>query len=62
MVCYDQIIYDDERVEPLEYLGLKLAVLDSSVRTQVDPATCDAAIAIVDQDGEQYCTAHATCV
>ena len=35
-VCYNQIIYDDQRVEPTEYTGLTLLVKKSTAATVVE--------------------------
>ena len=35
IVCYNQTIYDDMRLEVTEYAGFTLAVRDSSVHTEV---------------------------
>ena len=51
IVCYDQPIYDDMRVEGDEWLGLTLGVDRSSVRTNVRPLYDQAAILIQDNDG-----------
>ena len=50
IVCYNQLIYNDARVEPPEYIGLQLAVRDATVVTQVLPIYSNATILIVDSD------------
>ena len=50
VVCYNQPIYNDARVEPPEYIGLQLTVRDASVVAQVQPMYSNAAILIVDSD------------
>ena len=49
IVCYDQPIYDDMRLEGDEWLGLTLGVDRSSVHTTVQPK---AAILIQDNDSK----------
>ena len=58
IVCYNQIIYDDMRLEMSEYVGLTLAVRDSSVRTEVQPKYDQVDIQIVDNDSELYFGIH----
>ena len=50
IICYNQIIYDDIRLEVSEYAGLTLAVRDSSVITLVRPLYDQVAIQILDDD------------
>ena len=52
VVCYNQIIYDDQSLEPDEYLGLTLGVRMASVVTLVEPMYDQASILILDDDGE----------
>ena len=59
MICYDQPIYDDDCLEPIEYAGLGLSanpedffINPSSVRTEVRPLCDDSVICIVDDDGK----------
>ena len=40
IICYNQTIYDDMRLEVTEYAGLTLAVRDSSVHTEVQQNLC----------------------
>ncbi|CAI8015468.1 hypothetical protein GBAR_LOCUS9583, partial [Geodia barretti] len=49
-VCYSQPIYNDERLEAIEYFGVTLGVLESSSATDVDPMYDLATICIVDDD------------
>ena len=51
-VCYSQPIYNDERLEAIEYFGVTLGVLESSSATDVDPMYDLATICIVDDDGK----------
>ena len=53
LICYDQPIYNDDRLELMEYAGLQLDVREASVdlvlvREQYD----NAAILIVDDDSQ----------
>ena len=72
IICYDQPIYDDDCLEPIEYAGLGLSPNpeDSSVLTVVRPMYDNSVICIVDDDGkcmsssvsmvhcESYCTSQ----
>ena len=49
IICYNQTIYDDIRLEMSEYLGLTLAVND----TYVPPKYSQVAIQILDNDSKQ---------
>ena len=53
LICYNQPIYDDPCLEPNEYVGLTLGVIDedhTTVRTVVEPLYDQASILIVDND------------
>ena len=57
VICYNQLIYEDMRLEPNEYAGLTLGVIDNNnilttVVTIVQPMYDQASILIVDNDGE----------
>ena len=52
IVCYNQSIYDDIRLEDDEWLGLTLSVDRASVGTIVRPMYDQAAIMIQDNDSE----------
>ena len=55
VVCYNQSIYDDLRVELDEYAGLTLGVRENqftTVTTQVTPMYDQASILILDNDSE----------
>ena len=53
VICYNQTIYDDDRVEEDEFFSLTLTVQDrSALITLVDPQLSSAVIKIVDDDGE----------
>ena len=55
IICYNQSIYDDISLEPDEYAGLTLGVIDFDQTTSltiVEPMYDQAAILIVDNDGE----------
>ena len=56
VVCFNQLIYDDIRLEESEYVGLTLAVRDASVRTEVQPMYDQLAIKIIDNDGKVHFT------
>ena len=50
LICYNQTIYDDRRVEPVEYIGLTMAIRTSTVMTIVDPAYGQTSIKITNSD------------
>ena len=50
VVCYNQSIYNDARVEPPEYIGLQLGIRQATVVAQVEPMYSNAAILILDSD------------
>ena len=55
VICYDQPIYDDIRLEIAEYFGMTLTVQGSSlttVLTAIRPMYDQVAILILDNDGE----------
>ena len=55
IICYNQYIYDDIYLEPDEYAGLTLGVIDFDQTTSltiVEPMYDQAAILIVDNDSE----------
>ena len=59
IICYNQPIYDDDRLEPIEYAGLGLFanpedffMNPSSVMVVVQPMYDDSVICIVDNDGK----------
>ena len=59
VICYDQPIYDDMRLEPAEYFGMTLTVQGmppTTVLTDVRPKYDQVAICILDDDGEKYVT------
>ena len=58
LTCYNQPIYDDPCLEPDEYAGLTLGVIDendedrTTVKTIVEPLYDQTAILILDNDSE----------
>ena len=60
IICYDQSIYDDRRLEVSEYAGLTLDVDDdihvTTVRTEVQELYDYASILILDDDSELSCS------
>ena len=52
IVCYDQLIYDDRRLEDDEWLGLTLSVDRASMFTVTRSMYDQAAILIQDNDGK----------
>ena len=62
VICYDQPIYDDLRLEPAEYFGMILIVQMplTTVLTEVRPMYDQVAILILDDDGEKKLERHIT--
>ena len=58
IVCYNQPIYNDLRLEVSEYAGLTLTVWDSSVPTLVQTPYNNTAILIIDDDSKLYRFIH----
>ena len=54
VICYNQTIYDDQTLEPDEWLGLTLDVIENTVSTVVRPLLDHAAIRIRDNDSKWY--------
>ena len=53
VICYNQPIYDDERLEVSEYMGLQLEVEDATlVLVEAQELYDNAVILILDDDGE----------
>ena len=52
VVCYNQTIYDDPRLEAAEYIGLTLAIRHATVSTNIQPMYDKVAILILDDDGK----------
>ena len=51
-LCYDQIVYDDVRVEPTEYTGLTLHIKETTASTVVERG--HTIIRIEDEDCKFY--------
>ena len=59
VVCYNQTVYCDARLEPTEYFGLGIAVRASStVRTDVDPIYGQTAVKILDSSNSKCIASH----
>ena len=53
VLCYNQTIYDDDRMEEDEFFSLTLTIqTGSAMTTVVDPQLSSAVIKIVDDDGK----------
>ena len=52
VICYHQPIYDDERLELMEYAGFQLDVREATVLVEVQERYDYAAIQIVDDDSQ----------
>ena len=55
-ICYNQVIYDDERLELTETAGLGLVPDDPDVVVEVEPFYGDSVFFIIDDDGMQHCS------
>ena len=56
IICYDQPIYDDGRLEVSEYAGLTLGVDEATVLAEVQDLYDFASIRILDDDSEFACS------
>ena len=54
VICYNQTIYDDVRLELSEYAGLALAVREGSLYTDVQPMYDQIAIHVLDDDSKWH--------
>ena len=63
IICYNQTIYNDMRLEVSEYTGLGLIVDNalSTVLTEVEPMYNESAILIIDDDGKLHIIATTFC-
>ena len=53
VICYNQTIYDDDRMEEDEFFSLTLVVQEGSAMTAlVDPQLSSTVIRIIDDDGK----------
>ena len=50
-ICYNQVIYDDERLELTETAGLGLVPDDPDTEVEVEPFYDDCVFFIIDDDG-----------
>lgn len=55
IICYNQIIYDDNSIEDSEYLGLSLGIQISTIEAMVKSPFDQAAIIIIDDDSKLRC-------
>ena len=63
VICYDQLIFDDMRLEVAEYFGMTLIVQrmpPTTAITEVRPMYDQVAILILDDDGEKKLERHIT--
>ena len=54
LICFNQTIYDDVRVESNEYIGLILGIDNSTIFSSVQPTYDQASILIVDNDSKFF--------
>ena len=50
-ICYNQVVYDDERLELTETSGLGLVPDDLDTQVEVEPFYGDSVFFIIDDDG-----------
>ena len=50
-ICYNQVVYDNERLELIETAGLKLVPDDLDTQVEVEPSYSDSVFFIIDDDG-----------
>ena len=50
-ICYNQVVYDDERLELTETAGLDLVPDDLDTQVEVEPFYGDSVFFIIDDDG-----------
>ena len=50
-ICYNQVVYDDERLELTEVAGLDLVLDDLDTLVEVEPFYDDSVFFIIDDDG-----------
>ena len=50
-ICYNQVVYDNERLELIETAGLKLVPDDLDTQVEVEPSYGDSVFFIIDDDG-----------
>ena len=54
MICYEQVIYDDLRLEMEEYAGLTLVADDSDTVVETEPLYDDSVFIIIDDDSKCF--------
>ena len=50
-ICYNQVVYDNKRLELIETAGLKLVPDDLDTQVEVEPSYSDSVFFIIDDDG-----------
>ena len=55
-ICYNQVVYDDERLEMTETSGLDLVLadLDTQLQIEVEPFYDDSVVFIIDDDSKSF--------
>ena len=51
-ICYNQVVYDDERLELTEAAGLDLVPDDLDTQVKVEPFYNDSVVFIIDDDSK----------
>ena len=51
-ICYNQVVYDDVRLELTETAGLRLVPDDLDTRVEAEPLYSDSVVFIIDDDSK----------
>ena len=54
MICYEQVVYDDLRLEREEYVGLALVPDDLDTVVETEPLYNESVVIIIDDDSKCF--------
>ena len=54
MICYEQVVYDDLRLEKEEYVGLALIADDLDTVVETEPLYNESVVIIIDDDSKCF--------
>ena len=54
MICYEQVVYDDLRLEKEEYVGLALVPDDLDTAVETEPLYNESVVIIIDDDSKCF--------
>ena len=54
MICYEQVVYDDLRLEKEEYVGLALVPDDLDTVVETEPLYNESVVIIIDDDSKCF--------